>query len=118
MKWCNDIKSGLVNSEEIIDLKSNLHKLEIKVLPTMLDKWVSLHPSFGIICWADDDNLKQQFIHSKGIDFLQFGQLDHEEKEMLLGKGAVVLKKLGVPSISEVCDVFSPYLAEIWDVFL
>ncbi|XP_074579426.1 protein NO VEIN [Curcuma longa] len=101
LKWCNDIKSGLVNSEEIINLKNNLHKLESKVLPTMLDKWVSLHPSFGIICWADDDNLKQQFIHSKGIDFLQFGQLDHEEKEMLSGKVAVLLKKLGVPSISE-----------------
>ncbi|WOL09515.1 hypothetical protein Cni_G18268 [Canna indica] len=102
LRWSDDIKSGLVKSDEIFALKNDLHKLEITVLPTMLDKWVSLHPSFGLLCWVDDEDLKEQFKHSNGIDFLQFGDLNSEEKEMLSGKVAMLMQKLGVPALSQV----------------
>lgn len=106
MRWSDDIKTGVVNFDEILDMKINLKKLESRVLPTVLDKWVSLHPSFGLICWADDDDLKRQFVHSNEVDFLQLGEVNIEEKEMLSEKTAMLMKKLGVPALSEVCGVF------------
>lgn len=91
-----------MKSKDILDLRNDLHNLESRVLPTMQDKWVSLHSSFGLVCWADDEDLKLQFKHSNGIDFLQFGELNNEEKEMLSGKIAELFKKLGLPALSEV----------------
>ncbi|CAL9130952.1 unnamed protein product [Musa acuminata var. zebrina] len=102
LRWSDDVKSGLVKSKDILDLRNDLHNLESRVLPTMQDKWVSLHSSFGLVCWADDEDLKLQFKHSNGIDFLQFGELNNEEKEMLSGKIAELFKKLGLPALSEV----------------
>ncbi|KAJ6836182.1 uncharacterized protein M6B38_326795 [Iris pallida] len=102
IKWANDIESGIVMPEEILDLKENLCKLENTVLPTLHDKWVSLHPSYGIICWSDNDELKYQFRHTNGISFLYFGELSKEEQGLLSGKIAVLMLKLGVPALSEV----------------
>ncbi|RRT59003.1 hypothetical protein B296_00043146, partial [Ensete ventricosum] len=113
LRWSDDVKSGLVKSEDILDLRNDLHKLESRVLPTMQDKWVSLHSSFGLVCWVDDEDLKLQFKHSNGIDFLQFGELNNEEKEMLSGKIAKLFKKLGLPALSELSRFFFDGSAEL-----
>jgi len=101
VKWADDLKSD--HPGAILDLKENLLRLECTVLPTLQDKWVSLHPSFGLICWPDDDELKQQFKRSDGVDFLHFGELNKEEKEKLSGKISTLLRDIGVPALSEVC---------------
>ncbi|XP_058085497.1 protein NO VEIN isoform X2 [Magnolia sinica] len=102
LKWADDLKSGFVDSHEIASLKECLVKLESTVLPTEQDRWVSLHPSFGLVCWCDDEELRKQFKHSKNIDFLCFGELRSEENKMLSGKLAVLMQALGVPALSEV----------------
>ena len=102
LKWSDDLKSGSFKSVEVSDLKEKLVKLENTVLPTLQDNWVALHPSFGIICWSDDDELKQQFKHSDGVDFLQFGELSNEEKEMLSTKVAILCKSIVILALSEV----------------
>ena len=101
MKWAHDLKSD--DPGAILELKENLLRSECTVLPTLQDKWVSLHPSFGLICWPDDDELKQQFKCSDGVDFLQFGELNKEDKEKLSGKIATLMHNIGVPFLSEVC---------------
>lgn len=101
-KWADDLKSGSVNPGEILELKENLLKLDCTVLPTLQDKWVSLHPSFGLICWPDDDELKQQFKQTIGIDFLHFGELSRNDQETLSGTVAMLMRDIGVPSVSEV----------------
>jgi hypothetical protein len=60
-------------------LKESLQKLETTILPTSADEWVSLHPSFGLVCWVDDDELKQQFINSSDVYSIQFGDLSSED---------------------------------------
>ncbi|XP_038973841.1 protein NO VEIN-like isoform X1 [Phoenix dactylifera] len=102
LRWADELKSGVVKDDEIYDLKENLCKLENTVLPTLQDKWVSLHPSFGLICWSDDEKMKQHFKHSDGVDFLQFGELSNEEKDLLSGRVAILMKSIGIPSLSEV----------------
>ncbi|KAI0489261.1 hypothetical protein KFK09_029103 [Dendrobium nobile] len=102
VRWSDGIKSGLATPDEISELKDNFMKLENAVLPTDLDKWVSLHPSFGLICWSDNDELKKQFKHSNGVDFIQFGELSVEENALLFGGVANILHIIGVPAISEI----------------
>nr|XP_019705685.1 uncharacterized protein LOC105044003 isoform X2 [Elaeis guineensis] len=102
LRWADELKSGVVKDDKIYDLKENLCKLENTVLPTLQDKWVSLHPSFGLICWSDDEELKQHFKNSDGVDFLQFGELSNEEKDMLSGRVAILMKSIGIPALSEV----------------
>lgn len=72
------------------------------MLPTVLDKWVSMHPSFGLVCWCDDEKLKKEFKHSDNIDFLYFGNLNDDDKELLQAKLSVLMQTLGIPSLSEV----------------
>ncbi|KAJ0989891.1 hypothetical protein J5N97_008247 [Dioscorea zingiberensis] len=102
LKWSDDLNAGLVKTEELVDLKENLLKLENTILPTLGDKWVSLHPSYGLLCWSDDEKLKQQFKHYDGVEFLNFGELNNQEKEVLSGKVAKFLQKLGVHPLSQV----------------
>lgn len=102
LKWSDDFNSGLVNTEEFVELKDNLLKLENTILPILGDRWVSLHPSYGLICWSDDDKLKQQFKHCDGVEFLNFNELGNQEKEVLSEKVANFLQKLGVPPLSQV----------------
>lgn len=72
------------------------------MLPTVQDKWVSLHPSFGLVCWCDDRKLKKKFKHLDGIDFIYFGELSKDDKEMVKTKVSVLMKTLGIPTLSEV----------------
>ncbi|KAK3000430.1 hypothetical protein RJ639_021849, partial [Escallonia herrerae] len=102
LKWSDGSKFGLLSSEDIEYLKESLSKVEFVVLPTALDKWVSLHPSFGLVCWCDDEELRKEFKHFENIDFLYFGELGDEEKETIRTKVSVFMQKLGIPALSEV----------------
>ncbi|OVA05274.1 protein of unknown function DUF3883 [Macleaya cordata] len=102
LKWADDLKSGILGPEDILYLKEFLLKLESTVLPTVQDKWVSLHPTFGLVCWCDDVELKKQFEHFDHISFLYFGELSNDEKEMLPAKICRFMQTIGVPSLSEV----------------
>jgi hypothetical protein len=88
--------------KDILYLKESLQKLETTLLPTMVDKWVSLHPSFGLVCWADDDQLKQQFTNSSAIEFIQFGELSLDDKQTLRVRVAALMEILGIPALSKV----------------
>ncbi|KAF5736629.1 hypothetical protein HS088_TW14G00776 [Tripterygium wilfordii] len=101
LKWTDELNSGSLTSEDISHLKESLVKLESTVLPTVQDKWVSLHPSFGLVCWCDDKKLKKRFKHVDNIDFLYFGKLG-DEQEMLQTKVSILLRSLGIPVLSEV----------------
>ena len=87
---------------DILYLKESLHKLETTILPTSVDKWVSLHPSFGLVCWVDDDELKQQFKNSSDVNFVQFGDLSFDDKQILYGRVAALMKSLGIQALSKV----------------
>nr|KYP67781.1 hypothetical protein KK1_024134 [Cajanus cajan] len=102
LKWADGLKSGLLSAEDITYLKECLSKLEFPVLPTVQDKWVSLHPSFGLVCWCDDQKLKKEFKHSYNLDFLCFGELTEDDKEKVQEKISILMKSLGIPAISEV----------------
>ncbi|CBI17221.3 unnamed protein product, partial [Vitis vinifera] len=102
LKWTEGLKSKTLSSEDIVYLKECLLKLEFTVLPTVQDKWVSLHPSFGLVCWCDDEKLRKEFKHSDNLDFLYFGNLSDDEKERLQAKVSVLMQTLGIPSLSEV----------------
>lgn len=78
------------------------------MLPTAHDKWVSLHPSFGLICWCDDKKLRKRFKHVDGIEFLYLGKLVDDEEEMLRTKVSALMQTLGIPALSEVRSVFLP----------
>ncbi|CAH9120976.1 unnamed protein product [Cuscuta epithymum] len=102
LKWSEELKLGSLSSEDIECLKDDLQQKDFTVLPTVHDKWVSLHPSFGIICWCDDDILKKEFEDHENIDFLHFGKLTSEEKELLHSKVSILMQKLGIPALTEV----------------
>ncbi|KAK7247091.1 hypothetical protein RIF29_41968 [Crotalaria pallida] len=102
LKWADGLKSGLLSVEDIMYLKDCLTKLEFPVLPTVQDRWVSLHPSFGLVCWCDNKELKKEFKHSDNLDFLYFGELTEDYEEMVQDKISVIMKNLGIPAISEV----------------
>ncbi|KAJ8530755.1 hypothetical protein K7X08_023636 [Anisodus acutangulus] len=102
LKWVDELNSGSLSSEDIGFLKEGLLTKDYLVLPTAEDKWVSLNPSFGLICWCDDDKLRTEFEYFDSIKFLYFGQLNDEEKEILQTKVSIFLRKLNIPSLSEV----------------
>ncbi|KAI4317529.1 hypothetical protein L6164_025391 [Bauhinia variegata] len=102
VKWADGLKSALLSPDDIRYLNDCLSKLEFTVLPTVQDKWVSLHPSFGLVCWSDDKSLKKEFKHLDNLDFLYFGELNKDDKEILQTKISTVLKILGIPALSEV----------------
>lgn len=102
LKWVDELNSGSLRSEDIGFLKEGLLTMDYLVLPTAEDKWVSLNPSFGLICWCDDDELKKEFKYFDNITFLYFGQLNDEEKEILRTKVSMFMHKLSIPSLSEV----------------
>ncbi|PSS35677.1 Striatin like [Actinidia chinensis var. chinensis] len=102
LQWSDGLKSGILSPEDIAYLKECLLKLEFAVLPTVLDKWVSLHPSFGLICWCDDEKLRKEFKHVDDVDFLYFGELNDDEQEILRVKVSVLMQNLGIPALSEV----------------
>ncbi|KAH9620786.1 hypothetical protein KSS87_018166 [Heliosperma pusillum] len=102
LKWSDNLSFGVLSPDDMNSLKECLSQLEFTVLPALQDKWVSLHPSFGLVCWCDDDDLKKEFKYSDNIEFLNFGELTNTEKEMLQTKVSSLLKNLGIPALSEV----------------
>lgn len=68
--WSDNIKAGRVSSTDLSEWKELLQKIDSRVLPSVQDKWVSLHSGEGIVCWCDDEALGQQFIASKGIFYV------------------------------------------------
>nr|ABF99415.1 expressed protein [Oryza sativa Japonica Group] len=101
-RWANDLHSANDNMNDILFLEGSLQKLETTILPTLGDKWVSLHPSFGLVCWVDDNELMQHFEDYNGVNFIQFGELSYEDKQLLYGRIAALLKSLGIPALSKV----------------
>ena len=101
LKWTDGLKSGL-SKKDVAYLKDSLKKVECTVLPTIQDKWVSLHPSFGLVCWCDDKRLKKHFRHMDGIDFLYLGKLSKDEREVVKTKVSDLMRALGIPALSEV----------------
>ncbi|KAM0850294.1 hypothetical protein ACQ4PT_053148 [Festuca glaucescens] len=102
VRWASDLQSVSEKINDIVYLKDSLQKLETTILPTVVDKWVSLHPSFGLVCWLDDDELKQHFKDCSGVDFIHFGELSSEDTQMLHGRVAALMKGLGIPALSKV----------------
>lgn len=102
VRWATDLQSPNDKMNDIVYLKESLQKLETTILPTIRDKWVSLHPLFGLICWVDNDELKQHFKNSNDVDFIQFGELSSEDKQILYGRVAALMKSLGIPALSKV----------------
>ncbi|KAI6695798.1 hypothetical protein NL676_023508 [Syzygium grande] len=101
LKWNDGLVSGSITAEDISYFKECLTKPEYTVLPTVLDKWVSLHPSFGIVCWSDDENLRKELKYVEGVDFLYFGE-PNDNQEMLPANVTKLLRTLGIPALSEV----------------
>lgn len=108
--WDDALRSGSMSSEDVEFLKESLLKKEYNVLPTKQDKWVSLHSSFGLICWSDDDKLGREFKHLKGVDFLYFGESSPEGNQMAPGKISDIMKRLGIPVLSEVLSFSLPVI--------
>ncbi|KAK4433814.1 protein NO VEIN [Sesamum alatum] len=102
LMWDDALKSGSMSCEDVAYLKESLLKKEYTVLPTRQDKWVSLHASFGLICWCDDDNLGREFQHLNGVDFLYFGESADAENKMLQAKVSTIMQRLGIPALSEI----------------
>ncbi|KVH90986.1 protein of unknown function DUF3883 [Cynara cardunculus var. scolymus] len=101
-KWADGLEYGFLSSDDIDYLKKSMEEKEMTVLPTVQDKWVSLHQSFGLLCWCDDEQLRKEFKNLSNVDFLCFGELSTEEKQMLQDKVSVLFRRLGIPSLSEV----------------
>nr|POE62217.1 hypothetical protein CFP56_39543 [Quercus suber] len=102
LKWSDGLKSGLLGPEDIIYLKEHLMKINCAVLPTEYDKWISLHPSFGLVCWSDNLKLWKQFKHFDKIEFLYVSKLSEDEKQILRTKVSVLMQTIGIPALSDV----------------
>ncbi|XP_076948183.1 protein NO VEIN-like isoform X1 [Bidens hawaiensis] len=100
--WSDGLKAGALSSEDVKMLKRNLEEKNTEVLPTAQDKWVSLHSSFGLVCWCDDEKLADEFEKLNNINFFRLCELTDEEKKMLEVKVSFLMKNLGIPALSEV----------------
>ncbi|KAL2507860.1 Histidine kinase [Forsythia ovata] len=100
--WADGLQSGSLCSGDVEYLKDCLLRKEYAVLPTAQDKWVSLHPSFGLVCWCDDDTLREEFKNCNDIVFLYFGVLTDEEKQVPKERISTIMHRLGIPALSEV----------------
>ncbi|GJR31104.1 histidine kinase-, DNA gyrase B-, and HSP90-like ATPase family protein [Tanacetum coccineum] len=79
-----------------------MEEKEMKILPTMQDEWVSLHQSFGLVCWFDDEQLGNQYKNLNNVHFISFGELTTQEKQIFQDKVSVLFRILGIPYLSEV----------------
>ncbi|KAL9227092.1 hypothetical protein vseg_002828 [Gypsophila vaccaria] len=98
--WSFGLECNTLSPDEIVDLKSYIS--QYSVLPTTKNKWVLADPSFGLVCWCSDDDLKNEFDHSDTIVFLYFGDMTEKDMEMLNIKVSTLLRKLGIRSLSEI----------------
>uniref|UniRef100_A0A0V0IZL0 Putative ovule protein n=1 Tax=Solanum chacoense TaxID=4108 RepID=A0A0V0IZL0_SOLCH len=102
LKWADELKSGSLRFEDVDFLEKSLKEKQYLILPTAKNKWVSLNQSFGLICWCDDDKLRTEFEHFDNINFLYFGELNDENKEILRTKVSIFMRRVNIPSLSEV----------------
>ncbi|KAJ8760099.1 hypothetical protein K2173_010955 [Erythroxylum novogranatense] len=102
LKLSDALKSCSLRSDDIVHMKECLGKIEYAILPTVVDKWVSLHPSFGLVCWCDDEKLGNRFKHLDNVNFLYFGNHGIMEQETPGTKLAVLMQNLGIQALSEV----------------
>lgn len=102
LKLVDDLKSGLLGPEDVLCLKEFLQNRKNTVLPTVQGKWVSLHRKFGLVCWCNDEQLKEQFTCSDKKCFLYFGELGNNEKQGLPEKISMFMQAIGVPTLSKV----------------
>lgn len=102
VRWADGLQSGSLCSKVIEYLKDSLLRKEYTVLPTAQDKWVSLHPSFGLVYWCDDDTLQKEFKSCNDIVFLYFGELTDEEKQVSKERISTLMQRLGIPALSKV----------------
>ncbi|XP_031403779.1 protein NO VEIN isoform X1 [Punica granatum] len=108
-KWNEELNSGSLDAAAIGHLRESLTKTQFMVLPTVQDKWVSLHPSFGLICWVDDKKLYKEFKNLMGIDFLRFCEPSEDDELMLPTRMSNLLRALGIPALSEVITPEAKY---------
>ncbi|XP_071713992.1 protein NO VEIN-like [Rutidosis leptorrhynchoides] len=101
-KWSDGLDSGALSSDDVDYLKKSMEEKETTIIPTVKDKWVSLHQSFGNVFWCDDEHLRNEFGNLNNIDFLSLGELTNEEKQMLQDKVSVLLRKLGIHFLTEI----------------
>ncbi|GJW84613.1 histidine kinase-, DNA gyrase B-, and HSP90-like ATPase family protein, partial [Tanacetum coccineum] len=101
-RWSDGLDSWVLSSEDVNHMKKCMEKKKTRIIPTVQNKWVSLHQSFGLVCWCDDEQLRKEFMNLKNVHFLSFGQLSTEEKQVLRDKVSVLFRRLGIPSLSEV----------------
>nr|GEZ04562.1 histidine kinase-, DNA gyrase B-, and HSP90-like ATPase family protein [Tanacetum cinerariifolium] len=101
-KWSADLDSGGLSYDDIDYLKKCMEEKEMKILPTMQDEWVSLHQSFGLVCWCDDEQLGNQYKNLNNVHFISFGELTTQEKQIFQDKVSVLFRILGIPYLSEV----------------
>ncbi|GJV34314.1 histidine kinase-, DNA gyrase B-, and HSP90-like ATPase family protein [Tanacetum coccineum] len=101
-KWSDGINSGVLSCVDVDYMKKIMEEKETTILPTVQDKWVSLHESFGHIYWCDDEQLKKEFMDLSNVHFLCLGELTNEEKQMIQDEVSVLFRRLGIPCLSEV----------------
>ncbi|GJX91657.1 histidine kinase-, DNA gyrase B-, and HSP90-like ATPase family protein [Tanacetum coccineum] len=91
-KWSDGLDSWVLSSEDVDCMKKSMEKRETRIFPTVQNKWVSLHQSFGL--------------------------LSTEEKQMLRHKVSVLFRRLGIPSLSEVVTREAIYSGMIDNSFI
>ncbi|XP_056175766.1 protein NO VEIN-like isoform X2 [Syzygium oleosum] len=102
LKLVDELKCGKVSSEDTLQVSGYLKKSDYTVLPTIRNRWVSLHPSFGLVCWCDDEKLMKEFGNLDKIELLHFGEFVDDEREMIYVKLPLLMHALGIPAFSEV----------------
>jgi hypothetical protein len=104
--WAEGIETEQIDSKEISRWKDCLHDLGNSVLPTMQDKWVSLHPNFGLVCWYDNAEIGEQFKHCNGVYFLCIDaggkRKKTKAKDKVRAKLITFMRAMGISSLSEV----------------
>jgi hypothetical protein len=99
-----------MTQNDILELKDMLHRKKGRVLPTIQDTWVSLHPSAGLVCWCDDETLGQQFLESGSVCYVCVSahvsgicmKSSHNEDNDL----SCFLQAVGISPLSKVRDPF------------
>ena len=56
----------------------------------------------AFVRWATDLLSVSDEIRYSDVDFIQFGDLSSEDKQMLHGRVAALMKSLGIPALSKV----------------
>eukprot|EP00252_Welwitschia_mirabilis_P019653 TRINITY_DN4609_c0_g1_i1.p1 TRINITY_DN4609_c0_g1~~TRINITY_DN4609_c0_g1_i1.p1 ORF type:complete len:760 (-),score=131.36 TRINITY_DN4609_c0_g1_i1:76-2355(-) len=106
--WAEAVHSGCADVMEISRWKECFYNPLNSVLPTLQDKWISLHSNYGLICWNDDDDddhLGKQFMGHGGVHFLLVSSgtmLNNSlSEDDVKSKVTAFWRALGIPPLSE-----------------